>query len=99
MAVDTVYLTDGQNVALFPGENGYFSSVDLVPHGQYEVNGEAPRPPTTTAPTERPRFSFLQPSTSSTHGMTAPGIPPIPTASRHAGRPYSRCAYVAGVNR
>ncbi len=41
MCGSSVYITDDSNVAIFAGESGYFSCVDLVPRGHYEVHGDA----------------------------------------------------------
>lgn len=41
MCSSSVYITDDSNVAIFAGESGYFSCVDLVPRGHYEVHGDA----------------------------------------------------------
>ncbi|XP_051793649.1 uncharacterized protein LOC127537677 [Acanthochromis polyacanthus] len=37
----SMYLTDAANVAIFPVEDGSFSSLDLRDHDHYEVHGEA----------------------------------------------------------
>lgn len=41
MCGSSVYITDDSNVAIFAGKSGYFSCVDLVQRGHYEVHGDA----------------------------------------------------------
>ncbi|XP_027132668.1 uncharacterized protein LOC113745337 [Larimichthys crocea] len=59
--MDSLYITDAANVAIFPVESGCFSSLDLSNHGHYEVHGEVgdtagtPRAP---AAAPSPQFAF-----------------------------------------
>lgn len=34
----SVYITDDSNIAIFAGESGFFSSLDLAARGHYEVD-------------------------------------------------------------
>ncbi|XP_051279260.1 uncharacterized protein LOC127376411 [Dicentrarchus labrax] len=62
----SLYITDDSNVALFPGPDGHFSTLDLIVRGHYEVHGESisvedsstGSVPVTHNPT---RFSFHRP--------------------------------------
>ena len=62
----TLYLTDDSNIAIFPAQSGYFSTLDLTTRGHYEVHGDevekgvlTPGTPLST-PTASQRFSFTR---------------------------------------
>ncbi|XP_055015741.1 uncharacterized protein LOC129411368 [Boleophthalmus pectinirostris] len=58
---ETVYLTDDNNVAIFPRPDGDFNTFDLITRSHYEVHGDSTTAEQATAalPTGQPvRFSF-----------------------------------------
>ncbi|KAK0140113.1 hypothetical protein N1851_022999 [Merluccius polli] len=62
---ETVYLTDDQNVAIFPSD-GYFSSLDLVNKSHYEVHGDSTTAEKSAAVATGQRFSFHRPTSTAT---------------------------------
>ncbi|XP_042600962.1 uncharacterized protein LOC122140639 [Cyprinus carpio] len=78
----SLYITDDNNVALFPAPDGHFSLLDLTVRGHYEVHGESitvecsPNTPVTPNPT---RFSFHQPVSAAAGSAT--GSSAVPRAT------------------
>ncbi|CAM4467892.1 unnamed protein product [Leuciscus chuanchicus] len=61
----SLYITDDSNIALFPGPDGRFSTLDLIVRGHYEVHGESSVEDSSTGsvPATHPtRFSFHRPT-------------------------------------
>uniref|UniRef100_A0A1A7WS95 Uncharacterized protein n=1 Tax=Iconisemion striatum TaxID=60296 RepID=A0A1A7WS95_9TELE len=54
----SLYITDDSNVAIFPGNDGRFSTLDLRVRGHYEVHGGVIKRAFILQP---PRFSFHRP--------------------------------------
>lgn len=78
----SLYITDDNNVALFPAPDGHFSLLDLTVRGHYEVHGESisvecsPNTPVTPNPT---RFSFQRPVSAAAGSAT--GSSAVPRAT------------------
>lgn len=78
----SLYITDDNNVALFPEPDGHFSLLDLTVRGHYEVHGEgisvecSPNTPVTPNPT---RFSFHRPVSAAAGSAT--GSSAVPRAT------------------
>ncbi len=94
MCGSSVYITDDSNVAIFAGESGYFSCVDLVPRGHYEVHGDAVemQSPDSSARSMAEsgsasvRFAFQRPS--ATAGFASQATLSVPRAG--ITRPFQR---------
>ncbi|XDV16352.1 hypothetical protein PO909_016106 [Leuciscus waleckii] len=73
----SVYITDDSNVAIFAGASGFFSSVDLVARGHYEVHGdsaEVQSPDPSVRPiagSQSVRFAFQRPSAAAGSALQA----------------------------
>lgn len=72
MCAPSLYITDDDNVAIFPGPNGHFSSLDIHLRGHYEVHGNDAQPVATQSDH---RFRFLR----TTPPSVAAGSPNPPT--------------------
>lgn len=79
----SLYITDAANVAIFPIENGCFSSLDLCDHGHYEVHGEvgetlgtltAPAPAPAPAPFRQFAFCNSQPVTTANMSLLSRSV-------------------------
>lgn len=76
----TVFLTDATNMAVFPANNGFFSSLDLTPRAQYEVHGAVAEAQASPQPA---RFSFArQGASASATCQSTVGHPPRATQSK-----------------
>ncbi|XP_034031122.1 uncharacterized protein LOC117514662 [Thalassophryne amazonica] len=92
----TVYLTDDTNVAIFPNQDGYFSSNCLVERSHYEVHGEC-----TEAPVAGTPDSSLQPHRFSFHWPSSVAASSVST-NRASGRTliakgFQRSIYIADL--
>lgn len=80
----SVYITDDANVAIFPGNDGHFSTIDLMVRGHYEVHGESDtveEPSSVPTPLNPTRFSFRRPpSAAAGSALTARPSPRTPMA-------------------
>ncbi|KAK7149287.1 hypothetical protein R3I94_008804 [Phoxinus phoxinus] len=93
----TVFLTDASNMAVFPSNNEYFSTIDLVPRGQYEVHGAASEAlELSPHPQPQPRFAFSRQSASATTSSVTAGIPPRATQSKSYQRSVFMAEFVHG---
>lgn len=92
MCSSSVYITDDSNVAIFAGESGYFSCVDLVPRGHYEVHGDAVEMQSpdssarSMAGSASVRFAFQRPS--ATAGFASQATLSVPRAG--ITKPFQR---------
>ncbi|XP_016307009.1 uncharacterized protein LOC107661756 [Sinocyclocheilus anshuiensis] len=92
----SLYITDDNNVALFPAPDGHFSLVDLTPRGHYEVHGESiieessPNTPVTPNPT---RFFFHRPVSAAAGSAT--GSSAVPRATMP--KTFQRSVFIAEV--
>ena len=73
--MDSLYITDATNVAIFPIESGCFSSLDLFDHGHYEIHGDVwdtVGAPTAPAPAPAPsrQFAFRSSQPVTTENMS-----------------------------
>ncbi|XP_062379733.1 uncharacterized protein LOC134068182 [Sardina pilchardus] len=91
VSVDSLYLTDDANVAIFASDSsGMFSSLDLCPRGHYEVHGEDD----VAAPGSSmgQRFAFSRPPTSTVTSGSLLGAAALPRASN---KTFQRSVYLA----
>ncbi|XP_062401071.1 uncharacterized protein LOC134092282 [Sardina pilchardus] len=89
VSVDSLYLTDDANVAIFASDSsGMFSSLDLCPRGHYEVHGEddVAAPGSSTGQ----RFAFSRTSTVTSGSLL--GAAALPRASN---KTFQRSVYLA----
>lgn len=95
----TLYLTDDSNIAIFPAQSGYFSTLDLTARGHYEIHGDeldkgivSSGSPSTQAVAQR--FSFTRttpPSAAAGSPATAAEAPPRATMTRSFQRYVFLC--------
>ncbi|XP_076851625.1 uncharacterized protein LOC143502797 isoform X1 [Brachyhypopomus gauderio] len=81
----SVYITDDSNVAVFPGSDGHFSSIELTARGHYEVHGESiSMEPSTSVPVshDSTRFSFHRPPSAAAASATRASASPRPTLAK-----------------
>ncbi|XP_038162656.1 uncharacterized protein LOC119797584 [Cyprinodon tularosa] len=87
----SVYITDDTNVAIFPGNDGHFSTIDLRVRGHYEVHGESDavgEPSSVPVP-----FAFRRPSSvAAGSALTARPSPRAPVT-----KTYQRTIFVADL--
>lgn len=74
----SLYITDDNNVALFPAPDGHFSLLELTVRGHYEVHGESISVDTTVTPNPT-RFSFHRPVSAAAGSAT--GSSAVPRAT------------------
>ena len=78
----SLYITDDDNVAIFPGSSGHFSCLDLRPRGHYEVHGDdiaLPVAEQTPPLSGQNRFQFHRPAQpTAALGSPAQAIAPTP---------------------
>ncbi|XP_073715688.1 uncharacterized protein [Misgurnus anguillicaudatus] len=94
----SVYITDDSNVAIFAGESGFFSSVDLVTRGHYEVHGDSAevQSPDSNRPVAESgsvRFAFQRPSAAA--GFASQAFLSAPRASM--SKPFQRNVFLADL--
>ncbi|XP_032365447.1 uncharacterized protein LOC116680977 [Etheostoma spectabile] len=84
----SLYITDDSNIALFPGPDGHFSTLDLTVRGHYEVHGgssvEDSAPGVSSVPvTHNPtRFSFHRPPSAATGSAARASANPRATLTK-----------------
>ncbi|CAL8310908.1 unnamed protein product [Gadus morhua 'NCC'] len=81
VSMDSLYITDAANIAIFPVESGLFSSLDLFDHGHYEIHGDvwdtvgAPTAPAPApAPSRQFAFRSSQPVTNENMSMLSRSV-------------------------
>ena len=93
VAVESLYLTDDTNHAVFPNNNGEFASYQLSDGGHYEVHGDGTSTMEETLPNSTssrnpsfasplPTFSFAQRSSAYSASSTSVKRPSIKTFQR-----------------
>lgn len=78
MYAPSLYITDDENVAIFPDTSGHFSTYDLKPRGHYEVHGDDVTLPVAESSQGQPdhRFRFLRgQAPSAAAGALPPSVP------------------------
>ncbi|KAM4615440.1 uncharacterized protein ACJ7VT_010553 isoform 1-T1 [Polymixia lowei] len=92
----SLYVTDDTNVAIFPGNDGHFSTVDLRVRGHYEVHGESNdvgEPSGVPGPFNPTRFSFRRPtSAAADSALTA-----RPSARAPVVKTFQRTVFIADL--
>ncbi|XP_049334413.1 uncharacterized protein LOC111197401 [Astyanax mexicanus] len=81
----SVYITDDNNVAVFPGADGQFSSLELTVRGHYEVHGESisvESSPSVPVMNNFTRFSFHRPPSAAAASATRATASPRPTVAK-----------------
>ncbi|XP_056598225.1 uncharacterized protein LOC130416191 [Triplophysa dalaica] len=97
----SLYITDDSNIAIFPGPDGRFSTLDLIARGHYEVHGESSVEDSSTGsvPATQPtRFSFHRPTTAAGSAAgCAPGSAPRVSANQRANltKTFQRNIFIA----
>ncbi|KAL2087177.1 hypothetical protein ACEWY4_018236 [Coilia grayii] len=92
----SLYITDDENVAIFPDASGHFHTYDLKPRGHYEVHGDDVTLPVAESSQGQPdhRFRFLRGQAPS----AAAGAPPASIPSASKVKTYQRSVYIAEVD-
>ncbi|KAF4118126.1 hypothetical protein G5714_000177 [Onychostoma macrolepis] len=95
-----LYLTDDMNMAIFPGENGLFSTLDLTPRGHYEVHGDSDSSlsPSSSASSSSgsQRFSFLRTASSIAGSSVASPVQATAAPPRASmSRSFQRSIFIA----
>ncbi|XP_070409094.1 uncharacterized protein [Nothobranchius furzeri] len=88
----SLYITDDSNVAIFPGNDGRFSTLDLLVRGHYEVHGEGMEESSSVPASYNPtRFSFHRPQ--STAGASTSSARPSPRVT--VAKTFQRTIFIA----
>ncbi|CAL1613892.1 unnamed protein product [Knipowitschia caucasica] len=95
----SLYITDDDNVAIFPGTSGHFSCFDLRPRGHYEVHGDdIALPVAEQVPQSGTRFQFQRSSATVTAALGSPGQACSTPLRASMNTSFQRTVFIAELN-